>query len=479
MTAKRVIAVDLGAESGRVMQVSYDGKSLQLDEIHRFPNIPVTVNGSLQWDVLRLWHEIQVGIKAVPAGAASIGVDVWGVDYALLDRDGNLLANPLHYRDSSSNGMMDWVFERVSRRDLYERTGLQMMPANAIWRLAAQARHKSPLLDVAHTYITIADLFNYWLCGSKACEYTHVSTHQIYNPHINDWDKELLHKLGIPVGMFGEIVQPGTRLGEYNGLPVIATPSHDTASAVVAVPTTTKDYAYNSSGTWSLLGLELDHPVINDAAYEANATNEGGINGTIRFLKNIAGMWLVQQSRATWKEQGESYDYDQLAALAQQAAPFRSMIDPDADDFFSPGDMPSRIRAFCQRNGQPVPETVGQVVRTIYESLALKYRYVLENLIAVSGQPVERMHIIGGGSRNALLCQMTANAIGRPVIAGPTEATALGNAITQLVTLGEFKDVAQARELLSHAEGMMTYEPQGTDEWNEAYGKFKSKLLKA
>jgi rhamnulokinase len=474
MTAKRVIAIDLGATSGRVMQVSYDGKSLHLDELHRFPNIPVTANGTLYWDALRLWHEIQTGIKAVPAGAASIGVDAWGVDFALLDRDGRLLANPVHYRDSSSDGMMEWVFEHIPRRELYQRTGIQMMPANGIWRLAGLARYRSPLLDAAHTYLTIADLFNYWMSGSKTCEYTHVSTHQIYDPYNGSWDVELLQKLGVPTGMFGEIVQPGTRLGAYNGIPVIASASHDTASAVVAVPTTTKNYAYNSSGTWSLLGLELEKPVINDAAYEANATNEGGVNGTIRFLKNIAGMWLIEQSRATWHEQGQDYEYGQLAALAEASTPFQSFIDPDADDFFAPGDMPGRIRDYCQRTGQPVPEHVGEVVRTIYESLALKYRLVLENLTAVSGQRVDLMHIIGGGSRNALVCQMTANAIGHPVVAGPAEATALGNAVVQLVALGEFKDIAEARQLLSQSEGMVTYQPKGMAGWDRAYERFQA-----
>ncbi len=474
MTAKRVIAVDLGAESGRVMQVSYDGSHLQLDEVYRFPNVPVAANGTLYWDALRLWHEITSGIKLVAPGASSIGIDAWGVDFALLDRDGRLLANPVHYRDASWEGMMDWVFERMPRREVYQRTGLQVMPVNGIWRLAGLARYNSPLLEVAETYLTIADLFNYWLTGSKTCEYTHVSTHQIYNPHTSDWDWELLKQLGVPTKMFGKIVQPGTTLGHYNGIPVIACASHDTASAVVAVPTTTKDFAYNSSGTWSLLGMELDAPVINDAAYAANATNEGGVNGTIRFLKNITGMWLVQQSRATWKEQGQKFDYDQLAAIAEEAAPFQSFIDPDANDFFQPGDMPSRICAYCRRTGQPVPENVGQIVRTIYESLAFKCRFVLEQLISVSGQQVERLHIIGGGSRNPLLSQMTANAIGREVIAGPAEATAIGNAIVQLVALGEFKSIAEARELLSRSENMVTYEPKGAADWDSAYQKFKS-----
>jgi rhamnulokinase len=476
MTSKRVIAVDIGAESGRVMQVSYDGQELHLDEIHRFSNIATLAVGTLYWNPLLFFHEIQEGLKRAPAGAASIGVNTWGVDFALLDRDGRLVCNPIHYRDSSSEGMEEWVCQRIPRREIYERTGLQFIAPNTLNRLAYLVKTHSPLLDIAHTYLTIGDLLNYWLCGSKTCEFTHASTHQIYNPSLGDWDRDLLARIGFPTHIFGEIVQPGTRLGVYNGLPVIAPGVHDTASAVAAVPTTTRDYAYLSSGTWSLLGLELPHTVINDAAYAANATNEGGVNHTWRFLKNIAGLWLVQQSRAIWAEQGQHYDYAQLAALAEQAAPFTAFIDPDAHDFFLPGDMPANIRAFCRRTGQAVPESVAQVVRVIYESLAFKYRYVLEQLLVASGRAADTVHVIGGGSKNALLCQMTADATGRRVIAGPSEATALGNAIVQLVSLGEFKDVAEARQLLSHSSGMVAYEPRHPSAWDEAYGRFVSIL---
>jgi rhamnulokinase len=394
------------------------------------------------------------------------------VDFAFLDRDGRLLANPVHYRDKSWEGMMEWVFERIPRRELYAHTGLQVIPVNGIWRLASLVKNNSPLLDMAHTYLAIPDLFNYWLSGSKTCEFTHASTHQIYNPQLGDWDRELLGKLGVPTGMFGEIVPPGTRLGTHNGIPVIAPATHDTGSAVVAVPTTTEDYAYISSGTWSLLGLELPHPVINDAAYEANATNEGGMGNTWRFLKNIAGMWLVQQCRATWAAAGQVYEYAELAQMAEQATPFRAFIDPDDGDFYQPGDMPTAIRHFCERTAQHVPVNVGSMTRVIYESLAMKYRYVLEQLCRVAGRKAEVVHIIGGGSRNALLCQMTADCTGRAVIAGPAEATALGNAIVQLVSLGEFKDVAEARTLLSKGEGMITYEPRNMAAWEDAYGRF-------
>ena len=472
MVPKRVIAIDFGAESGRVMQVAYDGASLNIEELHRFANTPVTANGTLYWDALRLFHDILIGVKMAAPTASSMGIDTWGVDFAFLDRDGRLLANPVHYRDKSWEGMMEWVFERIPRRELYAHTGLQVIPVNGIWRLASLVKNNSPLLDVAHTYLALPDLFNYWLSGSKTCEFTHASTHQIYNPQLGDWDRELLTKLGVPMGMFGEIVPPGTRLGTHNGIPVIAPDSHDTGSAVVAVPTTTEDYAYISSGTWSLLGLELPKPVINDAAYEANATNEGGMSNTWRFLKNIAGMWLVQQCRATWAAAGQVYEYAELAQMAEQATPFRTFIDPDDGDFYQPGDMPTAIRHFCERTQQHVPVNVGSMTRVIYESLAMKYRYVLEQLCHVAGRKAEVVHIIGGGSRNALLCQMTADCTGRVVIAGPAEATALGNAIVQLVALGEFKDVAEARTLLSKGEGMITYEPRNTAAWDDAYGRF-------
>jgi sugar (pentulose or hexulose) kinase len=478
MTDKRVIAVDLGASSGRVMQVHFDGKTLHLDELHRFANNPVFANGSLYWDALGLWHEIQTGLKAVPPGAASVGVDAWGVDFAMLDRDGRLVANPLHYRDPSWEGMMEWVYERIPKRELYERTGLQLIPVNTIWRLAAMVKHNSPLFDIAKTYLPIPDLFHYWMCGAKLSEFTHASTHQVWNPRLNGWDFELMRRLGMPnTEMFGEIVQPGTTYGLYEGMKVIAPASHDTASAVVAVPTTTKNYAYLSSGTWSLLGLELDRPVITDATFAANATNEGGINGTFRFLRNIAGMWLVQQSRATWADAGRDYEYAELAALAQEAKPFVSFIDPDDDRFYPPGDIPGRVRDYCRETGQHVPESVGEVMRVIYESLALKYRNVLNKLVEASGQPADTLHIIGGGSKNALLCQMSANATGRVVVAGPAEATALGNAIVQLVALGEFKDVAEARSILSRSSGMTTYEPQSPADWDAVYPRFE-KLVK-
>jgi rhamnulokinase len=375
--------------------------------------------------------------------------------------------------------MYEWVFERVPRRTVFERTGIQFMIINTLYQLASMVNANDPLLDHAATFLPIPDLFNYWLTGEKTAEFSHASTTQIYNPRARDWDFETLQTIGVPTELFGPITQPGTRIGAYNGIPVIAPACHDTGNAVVAVPTTTSNYAYLSSGTWSLLGLEVTEPVINDAAYAANVTNEGGAYGTFRLLKNVMGLWIAQQCRATWLHQGTEYSYDQLTSAAMKAEPFRSLIDPDDDLFLPPGDMPARIREFCQRTGQPVPETVGQVMRAVYESLALKYRYSLDQLVDLTGAQIDRLHIIGGGTQNLLLNQMTADATGRVVITGPVEATALGNAIVQFITLGELDNVAQAREILSKTVGTTTYEPDRMDAWQAAYERFQTYLASA
>lgn len=468
-----VIAVDLGADSGRVMTVRLEGDRLIQTDVHRFPNIPVMVRGTLYWDVLRLWHEIVTGIDKALDGARAIGIDAWGVDYALLDTNDNLIGNPVHYRDARTTGVPEWVYARIPRRELFERTGLQYMILNTVYQLAAMVRDGSDQLARAHTYLSIPDLFNYWLTGTKACEFTHVSTTQLYNPRAGDWDRQLMAELGIPAHIFPAIVQPGTQLGEYKGVPVFASAAHDTASAVVGVPATEPNYAYLSSGTWSLIGLELPHPVINDGAYAANITNEGGVDGTFRFLKNVIGLWLAQQCRYTWQAMEMEFTWDDLTAAARDAEPFRTLIDVDDPSFLPPGDMPTRIRAFCVRTGQPPPESVGQVMRTVYESLALKYRYILDSMAEVSGTAIERLHVIGGGSQNDLLNQMTADAIRRPVIAGPAEATALGNAIVQLIALGDLENVAQARALLSRTAETRTFTPQAGMDWEAAYARYR------
>ncbi len=476
MSAVQVVAIDLGASSGRVIQVGFDGQRLSLTELNRFINTPVTAHGRLYWDVLRLWHEIQEGLKLRDPQTRSIGVDSWGVDFALLDRNGHLLANPMHYRDASSERGLAMLDQFMPRREIFERTGIQFMAPNGLNRLVALVAEGSPLLDAAATMLTIADLFNYWLSGAKSCEFTMATTMQLFNPRTNSWDLELLAAMGIPSHMLTPIVPPGTRLGEYDGTPVHAPACHDTGSAVVAVPTTTSNYAYISSGTWSLMGLELDAPIINDACFQANLTNEGGVGGKFRFLRNIMGLWLVQQCRETWEDQGRRYGYDELAQMAQSVDPFRSLIDPDDARFYPPGDMPSRVRAYCADHGQPIPETESQVMAAIYAGLAYKYRHTLEHLIEVSGQPVDCLHIIGGGSQNAVLCQMTADAVNRPVYAGPVEATALGNAIVQLMALGELGSLSDARALLAQSMITHTYQPQRAADWDAHYQRFLALL---
>ena len=474
MPEGHVVAIDLGASSGRVTKVQFDGERFESEEVHRFQNTPIQTNGTLQWDILSLWHEITEGIDKVTRNAMSVGIDTWGVDYALLDRDGNLLTNPVHYRDPRTEGVMEWVFERVPRREIFKRTGIQFMPFNTLYQLASLIRSGSPLLGIAATYLGIPDLINYWLSGDSGCEFTHATTTQFLNPRTGDWDMETLSEIGFPTEIFPKIVQPGTRYDEFKGFPVIATACHDTASAVVSVPTTTEDYAYLSSGTWSLIGMEVGKPLISDASYRANVTNEGGVEGTFRLLKNVMGLWLEQECMNTWSAEGTAYSFERIISEANSARPFRSLINPDDQAFLAPGDMPARIREFCEKTGQPTPATVGQIVRTIYESLALRYRDVLDTLIELTGRRVDRLHIIGGGSQNPLLCQLTADSIGRPVMAGPVEATTLGNAIVQMIALGEMDDLKHAREILNETLETRVYEPVDHEGWEEPYRLFKS-----
>ena len=473
MVGEYVIAVDLGASSGRVTRTSFDGERFLMEEVHRFPNIPVEVDGALSWDIHSLWREVESGIGKAK-DAQSVGVDSWGVDFGFLGGDGKLLANPVHYRDPRTRGMMEWVFERVRRREIFERTGIQFIALNTLYQLASLAKSGNPLLKQASTYLGIPDLFNYWLSGRKACEYTHATTTQFVMARERDWDRELLSRIDVPTDIFPEIKDPGSYLGEYKGIPVIAPASHDTASAVVAVPTVSKDYAYLSSGTWSLMGVEIEEPLINDASYEANMTNEGGVEGSYRLLRNVMGLWLEQECLRLWNQSGSSYSHERLFNEARKAERFRSLVDPDDRSFLLPGDMPVRIRDYCIETGQDPPGTVGEFIRAIYESLAMKYLHVLELLVSLTGRNVERIHVIGGGSQNPLLCQMTADSTGRPVVAGPVEATALGNSIMQLIALGRLDSVAHAREVLNQTRDTRLYMPEEPEAWNEPYRRFRS-----
>jgi rhamnulokinase len=464
------LAIDLGNESGRVMRLRYDGTTISAEEVYRFPNGPVNLRGSLHWDVLRLWSEIEIGLTAALREAAEgIGVDSFGVDFGLLDDRGQLLGNPVHMRDSRTDGMMEWVLERIPRERLYERTGIGFYVINTIYQLAALFHHTPWQLDSARTFLTMPNLINYWLTGEKLSEWTHSTTTQMVNWRDEDWDRDTLDHLMIPTMMLPEIVQPGRKIGRYQGVPVYTVASHDTASAVLAVPTETPHYAYISSGTWSLFGIETKAPLTNPAALRANLTSEGGAYGTFRPSQLVMGMWLLQQCRAVWEAAGVSTSYAKLIAEAKKAPAFGPLINPDDPRFFSPGDMPARIRTFCAETGQTPPETPAEFTRCIFESLALRYRRVLEQLIEASGQPVEVIHIVGGGAQNALLCQMTADATNRPVIAGPVEATALGNGLVQLIARGELTDVADARRLIRESFALKHYKPKSHARWDEVY----------
>ncbi len=472
-TPRTLLAIDIGAESGRAMAVHFDGQHLTLDERYRFPNVPVRVGGTLHWDILRLWGDVQAGIKQASSTAPvdAIGIDTWAIDFGLLDRAGHLIGNPVHYRDSRTDGLMDAVFKQVPRSEVFGQTGIQLLPFNTLYQLVSLVQQADPALELADRLLTVPDLLYYWLTGVPVNEYTNATTTQAFNTGRHDWAFDLLEKLHIPTGWFKPVSEPGQILGKTDlGVPVVLVPHHDTACAVIGVPAATPNFAYLSSGTWSLLGMEIDQPIINAQALALNVTNEGGYGGTTRLLKNIMGLWLLQESRRAWIAAGETYGYDQLASLAEQSPAFAALIDPDAPEFLAPGDMPARIRDFCARTAQPIPETVGAVARCIFESLALKYRIVLDQLKTLTGRQVDVLHVVGGGSQNALLCQMTADATGIPVVAGPTEATALGNALIQLIALGELQSVADGRKIIRDSFSLTTYVPNMANQaqWSTA-----------
>lgn len=485
------VAVDLGASGGRVLLGRWDGSQFQLELLHRFPNGPVNVHGSLYWDVLRLWTEIKAGLQQYTARhsqpLSGIGVDTWGVDYALLDRAGRLLGNPYHYRDSRTNGMMERAFATVPRRQIFEHTGIQFIQLNTLFQLLSMVEANDPQLEAAETMLLMPDLFHYWLTGEATTEFTIASTTQMLDARRREWDREMLAMFKIPARILPAIAPPGTVLGnvrqevaEEVGLrapaPVVAPASHDTGSAVAAIPELDENGVYISSGTWSLMGVEIPEPIINDTVLSLNFTNEGGVNNTVRFLKNIAGLWLLQESRRHWQREGRDYSWEELMAAGEQAEPFRSLIDPDAPDFLGPGNMPEFIRAYCRRTGQAEPESVGAIVRCCLESLALKYRWVLGALETLTGRQLGPIRVVGGGSQNRLLCQFTADACQRPVIAGPVEATALGNIMVQAIAGGYLDDVAAGRQAIAATVHRQTYSPGPGEPWSEAFERFE-KLL--
>ena len=482
---KRYLAIDLGAESGRAMLGSLDDGVLTLEELHRFSNTPVRILTGLHWDALRLFHEICHGLRIAGRerrlALDGIGVDTWGVDFGLLGADGSLLGNPRHYRDSRTNGMLDAVLKAVPRAEIFEQTGIQFMEINSLIQLQAMKSAGDPALAAARTLLMMPDLFNYWLTGVARAELTIASTSQFYNPTKKRWAAELLEKLGLPSSILAEIVAPGTLLGPLlpaladtaglGAVPVFATGGHDTASAVAAAPAEGRDWLYISSGTWSLMGAEIDDPVVTSRCMEMNLTNEIGAGGKVRLLKNIAGLWPLQECRRAWALAGSEFSYEELARMAASAKPFAAILDPDA--FLEPGDMPKRIAEYCKSTGQQSPEGPAEISRVILESLALRYRTVLEMIESLLGRRFGVIHILGGGSQNQVLNQFVADATGRTVVAGPTEATAAGNVLIQAIGSGAIANLEEARAVVRRSFSTRVVRPAAGVDWDGAYEKYR------
>lgn len=481
---KTYIAVDLGAESGRVMLGSVSADKLTLEEIHRFSNGLVEENGTLRWDFEGLLSEIKTGIgkaaKQASGDISGIGVDSWGVDFGLLDAEGKLIEKPYHYRDSRTNEMLDKAFELMGKREIYESTGIQFMQLNSIYQVLAMRLANSDALSKTKQLIFIGDLFSYFLCGEAFGEYSLASTSQMMDMKTGQWSKPIFDKLSLPIDIMPDIVETGTVVGQLTEpiaqelgcerIPVIATASHDTASAVAAVPAGQNyNWAYLSSGTWSLMGVEVSRAIVNDKTFQYEFTNEGGVENTIRLLKNIMGLWLMQECRRQWQREGVELSYPEMTEMAQKAEPFARHIEVDYSGFLAPGDMPERINSYLAETGQKPIDDKGQMMRVILESLALKYRVIMERLEDITGQKIDCLHIVGGGIQNELLCQFTANAIGKKVVAGPIEATASGNLLIQAKAAGQIKTLAELREIVRNSFELKEYQPQEASLWDEQY----------
>jgi len=497
MSVRSFVAFDLGAESGRALLGRLDGGRLTLDEKHRFPNPNGRINGHLQWNLLQQWEELKTGLRKCSADLHGnhqqihgIGVDTWGVDYGLIAPDGDILSNPFHYRDSRTDGVMERAFTVVPRDEIFAATGVQFMQFNTLYQLYSMLAQKKALLSAARTLLFMPDLFNYLFTGVAKAESSIASTSQMIDPVSGQWATALLEKLGIPTHILPPIVPSGTVLGDLRAdvaaecgvppIPVIAPACHDTASAVAAVPAigdpspTGTDWCYISSGTWSLMGVELSRPLINDKVKRYNYTNEGGVGGSIRFLKNIMGLWLVQECRRHWQREGYDHTYVELTQMAARTRGFGAIIDPDHKPFGTPGDMPVKIEQFCRETGQRPPQTRSETIRCCLESLALTYRRTVEGLEDVLGHPIRTIHIVGGGCQNELLNQMTADATGRKVVAGPIEATAIGNILVQAMATGDIKSLAEAREVVRNSFEVKIYEPAEPRQWDEAYQRYRA-----
>lgn len=483
----KMLAFDFGASSGRAILGQFDGEKLDINEIHRFPNEPVEINGSLFWDVLRLFHEVKQGLhKCVLAGHTdidSIAVDTWGVDFALLDAQGNLLGNPYHYRDSNTEGVMGELYKTIQGEELYMMTGIQHMRFNTIYQLFSMKQRNLPAFEKAETMLLTPDLFNYFLSGTKKAEVSIASTTQLLDPFTGNWSSDIIERLGLPSKIFQEIIPSGAVIGrltkalsEELGIKrasIVATASHDTQSAIACVPAEGSDFAYISCGTWSLMGIESEKPIINVKSNKFAFTNEKGINGKTTFLKNIMGLWLVQECKRHWDWEGGRISFAELENMANEAEPFVNFIDPENEVFMAPGDMPQRIRDYCSHTGQKVPQSKGEIIRCIYQSIAFKYRSTVEMLEDISGRKLDVIHMVGGGIKDKTLCSFTADATGRKVFAGPVEATSAGNLMVQAMALGGVKDLAEIRKVIKKSFEPEVYLPSDNANWDASFEKYK------
>jgi len=488
--AKQIyVGIDMGAASGRIVAGLWDGRTMALDELHRFPNGPVYLGDTMRWDVLHFWTEIQDGLAAAGKKYSkkiiSVGADTWGSDHVMLTKSGEILGQPFHYRDARTSGMMDKAFRAMPRAAIFSRTGTQFQPFNTLYQLLAMKEQSPELLAQADCLLLIPDFIHWCLCGSRRAEFTNATTTQCLNPSIRKWAGDLLKKTGLPTSIFPKIVPPGTKLGTLRAsvacqlglekIQVVAPATHDTASAVVGVPTVHSgktNWAYISSGTWSLMGVEVRQACLSPRVLELNMTNEGGFGGTYRLLKNIMGLWLVQQCKRSFDGRGGQSDYGELERAAAAARPLRSLLNVNHPQFYNPPDMPRAIQDFCRETGQYIPKTKGELIRCAYESLALQYRQTLGWLEELTGERIEVIHIVGGGSQNRILNQFTADACQRPVLAGPTEATIMGNLLVQAWSAGEIGSLSEMREVIRRSSSMTTNEPTDSDMWTVAANRF-------
>lgn len=487
MPPEKFLAYDFGAESGRAILGTFDGKKISLEEIHRFLNKQITDSGHIHWDVSYLFDELKRGLTAAAqkghTDLSGLGIDTWGVDFGLVGKDNQILENPYAYRDRRAEGMMEKAFRLIPREKMYSQTGIQFMQFNSVFQLLSVFESKSSLLDKIETLLFMPDLFNFLLTGQKYSEYTIASTSQLLNARKRDWEPDIFEKLGLPIHIMAPIIQPGTLIGQILpeiaretgilSVDVIVPACHDTASAVAAVPAQSDNWAYLSSGTWSCLGVEVEEPIINEDSMLNNFTNEGGVGGKIRFLRNTMGLWLIQRCMKKWEQEGESLNYDEITSFALDSQEFRSIINPDDHTFLNPADMPAAIAEFCKKTGQPVPEKKGEYVRCILESLALKYRFLIGKINAMCPESVEVLHIVGGGSQNEILNQFSANATGLTVIAGPAEATAVGNIVIQAIAKRMLDGVEDGRKAVARSFPLRSYKPDDQNKWNAVYEDVK------